>query len=243
MAATVVEIPFPAKPSPGQPGGTVVKIDADALMILSLVGWFIWDRLLRNRIATKLDGVFQPIEEERRLNNILAQIGLISKASRVVLCAFHNGALDNTGYHLGKISTVNTYTSPGHTPMAVPIRDLPIGRIMFELEQLIAAEKNEQWCVMEYDENLPPACRDHLANNSIYRMVNRLVAVGNLPIGILSLQYDSCEIVSPGFEEAAYRMLLDELHEEIASIMRRRIIHPGPIKRLWLKFTRRVLIP
>jgi len=218
-----------------------ITVNTDALLLLVLVGWLIWDRFLRSRIATKLQGVFQPIEEERRLNNILAQIGVITNASRVVLCAFHNGALDNTGYHLTKISAVNTYTAPGRLPMTVPIRDLPVGRIMYEIEELLSTENDDPWCCTEYDEELPQPCRDHLLKNNIHRMCNRLIRVGNLPIGILSLQYDQPERQIAPIREEPYLILLEQLYQEIANIMRRRVIHPGLIKKIWLALTHRSL--
>ena len=84
-----------------------IVFTGDALLAILFGIWIIWDRLIRSRVVTKLDGVFAPVEEERKLNNLLAQIGVITNASRVILCAFHNGAIDNEGYHLTKISTVN----------------------------------------------------------------------------------------------------------------------------------------
>ena len=70
--------------------------------------------------------------------------------------------------------------------MAYPIRDLPIGRIMFEIEEML---KVDDWVCITYDDSLPQSCKDYLIRNNIERMFNRLVKVGNLPIGILSVQY------------------------------------------------------
>lgn len=206
----------------------------DALLVLGAFAWVVWDRFLRSRVVSKLDGVFAPIEEERILNNVLAQIGLITNASRVVLGAFHNGAIDNAGYHLTKLSTINSYTAPGRLPMAVPIRDLPVGRIMLELEQMLD-DKKGPWSVVEYRDDLPDPCRDHLKRNGIERMYNRLIRVGRLPIGILSLQYDKSERRKAPVRDDPHAMLLEELYEQIAHIMRRRIIHPGPLRMLWMR--------
>jgi hypothetical protein len=191
---------------------------------------------MKPKVTEKLDGVFAPVEEERRLTNILAQIGIVTEASRVVLAAFHNGALDNAGYHLQKLSTVNCYTAPGHIPMNYPIRDLPIGRIMFEIESMLKAN---DWVCVQYDESMPQPCKDHLIKNDIQRMCNRLVKVGNLPIGILSLQYSkthkfedeiccNSRVIRPEYET-----LMDDLYLEISTIMRRRVIHPSPIHRVF----------
>jgi hypothetical protein len=211
-----------------------ITLGADGLFLAGGILWIIWDRLLKNRVVNKLDGVFAPIEEERRLNNLLAQVGIITNSSRVVLTAFHNGAIDNCGYHLTKLSTINSYTAPGKLPMAVPIRDLPVGRIMYELEELIKAEDKE-WVYTEYDESLPEPCKDHLRKNNIAVMYNRLVKVGNLPIGILSLQFDNSERRRPPIREEPHSKLLEQLYNEIAYIMRRRIVHPGPIRKLLMR--------
>ena len=109
----------PTPPPTRDGGGFNVTLTADGLITLIALAWLAWDRLLKSRVVSKLDGVFAPIEEERILNNLLAQVGVITNASRVVLAAFHNGAIDNCGYHLTKLSTINSYTAPGRLPMTV----------------------------------------------------------------------------------------------------------------------------
>lgn len=211
-----------------------IGIGADFLLMGGILIWALWDKFMRPTVTEKLDGVFAPVQEERKLNNILAQMGIITGASRVVLAAFHNGALDNAGYHLQKLSTVNSYTAPGQLPMAYPIRDLPIGRIMFELEKLM---KTDGWDCVVYSDDLPQPCKDHLNKNDIKRMCNKLVRVGNLPIGIISLQYsnssmtgDSCAV---HLVDQSYEGVLEELYSQIATIMRRRIVHPSPIHQVF----------
>lgn len=215
------------------PSAINITITPDTFIVAGVLFWALWDKIMKPRVVEKLDGVFAPVQEERRLTNILAQIGIVTKASRVVLAAFHNGALDNAGYHLQKLSTVNAYTSPGSLPMTYPIRDLPIGRIMFEIEEML---KNDgDWVCVLYDESLPQPCKDHLLKNDIRKMCNRLVKVGNLPIGILSLQYSkiNSNVCSSEIIEKEYRALMDDLYMEISTIMRRRVIHPSPIHRVF----------
>lgn len=209
-----------------------VTVSGDALLALALGGWFIWDRLLRSTINRKLGGVFAPVEEERRLTSILAQIGAITQARRVVLCAFHNGAIEAGGYHLTKISTINTYTAPGAIPMRVPIRDLPVGRIMQELEELLEAPREAPWVTIEYSDDLPEPCKDHLQRNDIGRMTNRVIRVGNLPIGILSVQYGLEEKRSCCVYTQTCDSLVEPYYDEIAQVMRRRVISPGLIQRI-----------
>jgi hypothetical protein len=227
-------VPSSAPPPSLSPTGINVTLGADGLLALGGLVWLIWSRVIRSKVVTKLDGFFTPFEEERRLNNLLAQVGAVSQASRVVLAAFHNGSIDNYGYHLLKLSTINTYIAPGGSPMVVPIRDLPVERIRLELEQLLDAN-NGTWCDIVYDLNLPEPCRDHLRKNNIELMHNRLVRIGTLPIGIISLQYAVNDNRIPSIKHEPYANIIDKLYDEIASIMRRRVVHPGLIRRLLMQ--------
>lgn len=224
--------PDPA-PAPQPAGGVNISFSADALLFGAAALWLFWDRLMKPTVARRLDGVWAPIEEERRLTAILAQIGVITDASRVVLAAFHNGQLSRYGFHLQKLTTVNQYTAPGFSPMPYPIRDLPIGRVMTEVEVLIA---NGSWVETSVHDDLPDACVDHLKRNRISRMLCRMVLVGNLPIGILSIQYGEHERRRPQITQPPHDQLLESLFEEIGTIMRRRIIHPSRLKRLMARF-------
>lgn len=241
LSQKLIQVPVDPGTQSKNNTNVMFTVSTDTILIILFLIWALWDKVMRPKITQKLDGVFAPIEEERRLTNILAQVGIVTKASRVVLAAFHNGALDNEGYHLQKLSTVNCYTAPGNIPMAYPIRDLPIGRIMYELEEML---KIDNWVCVMYDEKLPQPCKDHLLKNDIYKMCNRLVKVGNLPIGILSLQYSKNTITNANRSDdlnycddkiiqPEYESLMNDLYSEISSIMRRRVIHPSPIHRVF----------
>lgn len=224
----------PSQMPPAQPaGGVNISFSADALLFGAAAIWLFWDRLMKPTVARHLDGVWEPIEEERRLNAILAQIGVITDADRVVLAAFHNGQVSRYGFHLQKLSTVNQYTAPGFSPMPCPIRDLPIGRVMAEVEMLTA---DGGWVTTSIHDDLPAACVDHLKRNRTSSMVCRMVLVGNLPIGILSIQYGEHERRRPPITEPPRDQLLETLFEEIGAIMRRRVIHPSRLKRLMARF-------
>lgn len=213
--------------------GINLTFSADALLLLGAGVYLIWNHLMKPSIAKRLDGVWAPIEEERRLTAILAQIGIITNASRVVLAAFHNGQLSRYGFHLQKLTTVNQYTAPDFSPMPYPIRDLPIGRVMTEVEMLIA---DGGWVETQASGDLPDACIDHLKRNRIARMLCRIVLVGNLPIGILSIQYGEQERRRPQIAQPPHDQLLESLFDEISTIMRRRIVHPSPLHRLAARF-------
>lgn len=214
-----------------------IAIGADTFLVVAGIAWFAWEKIFKTKVVNKLDGAFTPVEEERRLSCILSQIGAVTRASRVILTAFHNGQIDSHGYHLTKISTVNAYTAPGAIPMAKPIRDLPLGRIIYELEELM--KTNElQYTITQYREDLPQACKDHLTENKIGRMYNRLIRVGNLPIGILSVQYHENTDMDSLILGEPYCVLLDALYQEISAVMRRRVIHPSKVKQLIMMLIR-----
>lgn len=218
-----------------------ISIDGEFILIAIAITWIIIDRLFGSRVAKKLGDVFAPIEEERALNYLLAQVGLITRSSRVVLAAFHNGKLDGMGYHLARLTTINSYTAEGCKPMAKPIQALPIGTIMYELEQMIAAyESGDCWTITRYSDDLPQPCKDHLVVNDIGKMYNRLIKIGNLPIGILSVQYSRDERRKPAIEDKAFAEALERCYEEICAVMRRRIVHPGPLRQLVIKITGRL---
>ncbi len=216
----------------------LVTIDAEALVLMAAAGWLLWEKVIRTRVVRHLDGVFAPVEEERALNDLLAQIALLAGASRVILCAFHNGQIDPGGYHLTKLSTVNSYLAEGCLPMATPILDMPMGRVMTEIEQMLAAHgAGRPWVTTSLADDLPEPCRDHLRRNGIVLMHNRLVRVGNLPIGILSLHYCDDAPSAPVIEGEPHARLIERLYERIAEIMRRRVIHPSPLRRFLYRLT------
>jgi hypothetical protein len=210
-----------------------VSISSDVFLITGFIVWFFWEKLIRSNVVKKLDGVFAPVEEQRSLNNLLAQIGVVSSASRIVLAAFHNGEIDTLGYHLTKISTINTYVAPGRSQPATCLRDLPIGRIMDELEPMFK-NTSQKWFTVEYNDDLPDACKDHLLKTNTEIMHNRMVRIGNLPIGILSLQYDKGERRRFNISDKVQDDVIESLYEQICIIMRRRVIHPGPIRKAFL---------
>lgn len=233
---SVIEVPIPDNKN--QIPDINLHVSTEVLVACGILIWAMFNKVIWPTIKKKVNNVFTPIEEEKKISNILAQIGIVTNASRVVLAAFHNGELDAGGYHLQELSTVNSYTAPGCSPMNYPIRNLPIGRIMFEIEEMI---KEDSWVCVTYHEELPQQCKDHLLKNNLKRMCNRLVKVGNLPIGILSIQYTKLDINDCDDKDFCvdqiiakeHHSLMEELYTQIATIMRRRVIYPSPVHRVF----------
>lgn len=242
LLAEVTPTPPPQPPRVQLP--TVnVSFSADSLLLAGgIAAWLLrtfWVKFMQPQVVSRLDGVFAPVEEERLLNVLVTQIGGLTQASRVLLGAFHNGTVDHTGYHYSKITAVNTYVAPGVKPMRDPVKDLPLGRIMPELEALLKSENS--WIHYCRDNpTTPPGCRAYLERNDIHRISSYLIRVGNLPIGILSVQWDSP--VAPEHvqalnnwhgngSEVAFAVALQHAIQQITLVMRRRVVRPPAFQR------------
>ena len=224
------------------PGGFIppinITLSGDALLILGgLAVWGlrgIWTRLLRSQVVTHLDGVFAPIEEERQLNILVAQIGCLTRASRVVLGAFHNGTLDHTGYHYNKITAVNTYSAPGAALPREPVRDLPLGRVITEIEAMMKTD--EGWLHFSADDpGLPQGCRDYLQRSGIFKTSSLLIRVGNLPIGILSIQWDDPDTAGGMDFGSPFADVMRHSIDQLSAAMRRRVVRPPAFQRFMAK--------
>lgn len=223
--------------SPGQatpphsvypPVNLTVTADGALLVLLALA--IVWKNAIKPTISQRLNSFLIPPEEDRRISTILAQISVITNADRVVLAAFHNGSLDDQGYHLQKISTINTYVKPGQPPMAKRIQNLPIEKIGKELEMMT---RYDSWSSIIYSEDFPEACKAHMIDNSMKEMWNRPINIGYLPVGILSLQFvNKRPDDAPPFDKDYSERLLEDLFIQIASIMKKRIISPGPVRKI-----------
>lgn len=188
------------------------------------MAWAVWDKALRPGLQEKLAPVWAPIEEERKLNSLLAQAAIISKADRAILAAFHNGTVDHAGYHLQRMTTINQFVAEGCQPMPHPIKDLPIGRIMIEMDAML---ESGTWTPIERRKGLPGLCVAHLDRNEIHFMANRLVLIGNLPVGIISLQYTNKRRAYFECRRSASQMnVLNDIYSQVCDVMRRRVIRP-----------------
>lgn len=237
LASTPIS-PTASTPTPSPPvSQNIYKFDfsADVLLVAGFILWMIWDKTMRPTVAKKLEGIFTPIEEERRITAILAQIGVITNASRVLLAAFHNGVVDEYGYHLQKMSVTNYYISPTATDLKTPIRDVPIGRLMEELELLLA--KKGEWMSVDLSNNaMNPACVNHMRDTNVEFMADRLITVGNFPVGVISLQYNPNEGRRPNLDKRIEGEIstLEILFEELCIIMRRRVVKP-PMAQMFIR--------
>ena len=213
-----------------------VQIGFDSVLLIAAMGWALWTQALRPTLQDRLSTTWAPVEEERKLTGLLAQMAILARADRAILVAFHNGTVDHDGYHLQRMTTINQFVSEGSKPMPKPIKDVPIGRIMIELEAMLASGS---WTTIQRRRGMPPLCVKHLEDNGMYFMAYHLVTIGNLPVGIVSLQYTTkrrsyfdCQKNGP------HMLLLSGLFDQIRETMKRRVIKPPPMARLRLAVAR-----
>jgi hypothetical protein len=207
-----------------------VTFTGDSVLVIGFALWALVTKVIAPMTLTKVDNFLNQIQKEKEINTSLAQIGIITNASRVILCAFHNGQVDFTGYHLQKMSAINSYIAKDSSGMASPIRDILIGSFIEEIQMML---ETDDWVTSKCNEDLPQACRDYLSRNGIQCIHNRLVKVGNLPIGILSVQYGNEERDKFDLTVKENKETLDALYFEVSEIMRTRFIKPSPLRKLF----------
>lgn len=221
----------------GLPGPHLyLSVSAEAL-ILAAAGAAVTWRVLRARQAqrqTPLGGPFGLIAGQRRLTHVLAQIAALTQADRTLLTAFHRPHGEPLGYEMKLMSTINQFVMPGAVPMRKEIANLPVGRIILELEEMM---RNGGWTPIVRDPEQPEPCRSHLERNEIYCMYNRLVMIEGLPYGILSIQYtrERESYFDVRYDEGQMA-LLEALYEEVVAKMRSRLTRPPLLQRLRLSW-------
>jgi hypothetical protein len=208
-----------------------IVIGVDALLVTGVLTWLVYKRVFYNLIIKKVLDFFRSPVDDESIDRLLAQIGILTGAHRVLLAKFHNGSLDEYGYHLQKVTTSHFYLAKGAQPMEKPIVNLPLTKIMCELATMVASPTT--WAFAERKPGLPSACFDHLERNSILRMYNKLIVVGNLPVAILSLQYTDYLKVDDVSQKDLISPLMDELTENLSRIVKQQVTDPAPLKRIF----------
>lgn len=210
-----------------------ITLSAEGGILVAGVLWIVGKQLISSFSVRRLRKMFTPVQEDKRLDQILAQIAGIVGANRVTLATFHNGDIDENGFHLQKISTSNSFTSPGYT-LPTPIYNVPIKKLLPTLQPMISADG---WLRSDSsDDALPQACREYLLTKGISTLVDRMIFVGYLPVGIISIQFvsrDSAGDFTLAEDKSVEKV--NALYEEIVSILKRRIVDPGPVQAIFGK--------
>jgi hypothetical protein len=222
---------------PGKPAPVIVApryeivLGLDVFIIVGFVAWFVYTKIIYGFLFKKAENFLYPYKkEEAQLDIILAQIGVLANAHRVVLARFHNGDTDQTGYHLKKFSVCNKYLAPGAQDLKTPMINIPVERILQDIQEMLVT--HEYWVTTIRNTNLPAGCFQHLENNSILTMHNKLIVVGNLPIGILSIQYTDYLKVEPTADALLSSPLMKDLVDTVSMTLRQKVTNVSVLKKL-----------
>ncbi len=191
----------PAQPvtPPPQPTAPLVSIDIYLSLALSVgaagvstlaikKAVEVAKQINRNNIASML-----PPRETRRVHDLLAQLGILARADRVVLGLFHNGHLSRRGFHMDFLAIPFCYERPGMASLPEFRRDIPVSEILREMESLWQIP-SRQVCISKdslTEEN--EDCRLYLENRNLQAVRLHLLASGTTEVALLGFHYqDEC---------------------------------------------------
>lgn len=194
----------------------------DSVIIMTLLGFAIWRKFLRPMLVERFYWVINPFEEERKIPILLAQIQAVADAKCVMVGSFHNGEVDSRGYHLKKYSVIYHWSQN-----ELNQRYLPANLLIDNLSPSVrkAMESNE-WAHVHIEENYDDECQSYLRENNLCAISMRLIQMGNIPIGLLTIQYDSDDLDNSLKTQGCYgNAVLDELFLQLQGLMKRRFQH------------------
>lgn len=230
-------------PAPQHPNNTThIGIDLPAFdgaavvsgsMWLSMIAWIAYERLIKAPARQAMLSLTEPLAEERRLNQLLAQIGVLCGVTRVSLGIFHNGELGVSGYHFLKFSITNTYSFDGDRgPMYLV--EVPLGKIVDDIEALIVPKGAVKVLVVRRDDpGIKDGCKDYLIRHGIYGYMMTLLDVRDVHIGLLALQAansDELDKAIKSFDD--FNDTLETLLAEVSAILRLRLSRPSTVSQI-----------
>jgi len=114
-----------------------LSVSADALVLLGTCGWLIWRRFLRQVVLSRFGFLLGSQQNARYLVELLAQVAVLTGASRVALGTFYNPELLTTGYGYTRVAILSCYVAPGRLPLDVESRSMPMERIRADMQDLL----------------------------------------------------------------------------------------------------------
>jgi hypothetical protein len=208
-----------------------LSVSADALVLLGICGWLIWRRFLRQMVLSRFGFLLGSQQNARYLVELLAQVAVLTGASRVALGTFYNPELLTTGYGYTRVAILSCYVAPGRLPLDVESRSMPMERIRADVQDLLDHAAGG-WRLVEAGPHLPTPCLDYLLRNRIAFLYGRLVMLETLPIGILNLHFDTPQQRPADLGAICHADRLETLFAEISLVVRGRILRPSLWRRL-----------
>ena len=177
---------------------------------------------LAKKVEVEEEELLIPQEELERVKEILAQISILTEADRVTLGVFHNGVIGATGAHYDKLAVLAGYCQPGVLPLPELYKDIEANTLMNDLTPLF-----ENSVDLEITrETAPRSCGLYMSRRDIHKLHNRLLKVGNLEIGVLSIHWCSPVIQACNQHDNKIKSLMEEITSIIqASRDKKRILN------------------
>jgi len=222
-------------PTPKPPVVIQFDLGMETTAIMVAAGFVIYDRLVRPIVLKQLLGSSHPLDEQKRLNELVAQLGGITQSDRVILWTFHNGEIDTTlGYHYAKASVTNSWLKEQSDRAKAHKANVPFGLIRDEIETLLNDPLSTQMMVRE--EGLQ--CESDIAPDEATLVFNRLIKIVNVPLGLVSVQYDMPSedrkrvAVQAVLGEGETSVLFNKVIAQIDKVMKGRAVRPSLVEQL-----------
>ncbi|MDM7954557.1 MAG: hypothetical protein QUV07_15260 [Cyanobium sp. CZS 25K] len=221
--------PLPELPSLGP---LHLSLSADGLLLLGVAGWLLWRSVLHDTVMGRIGALLGTQQDGRYMADLLAQVAVLTGASRVVLGSFYSPSLTVYGYAFSRVTIVSSYVSLGRLPLALETKDLPIERIRQDLEVLIA-HGVDTWHLVRLSSLLPVPCQDYLQRNGISFLYGRLIMLEGTPIGIINIHFDTPLAAAEDPPELPHGELLEAIYRELSRLVRGRMLRPSLFRRLF----------
>ncbi len=210
------------------------SIAQETSLALFAVLYLIYMQVVKPKIDAIANNTANSIQRGRVVNDILSQIGLLTNGDRVVLGLLHNGQISASGYHLTRMTITNSYSKP-NVALNSTKGTVHIGIVINDLIRLVDAPNHANLIRRDEMENVN--CLAYLNRNNINEMYNHLLIVGNLPIGVVSIQYvddNKMEI------DAASEKKLQKLLRDLEITLVNNLLRPNLFKLLLQRLGRKV---
>lgn len=157
-----------------------------------------------------------PEEETERVNQILAQLAVIYEADRVTLGVFHNGVIGSQGAHYNKVEITAGYSAPGVIKLPELGKDVEASTIMDDFGTMWKEGKE----LFLDKSSAHHSCALYMTRRDIFHLWNKVLFVGNLDVGILSMHWCApLEKLPVPPETSRGERLAKELIGELTSII------------------------
>jgi len=243
MTLPKVSIGVPPQVGPKAEPQIVIDLGLETTAIMVAAGFVIYDRLVRPIVLKRLLSSSHPLDEQKKLNELVAQLGGITQSDRILLWTFHNGELDSAlGYHYAKATVTNSWLKDPSDANIAHRTNVPFGLIRDEIETLLDDPLSTQMMVREADCN----CESDLAPDQATLVFNRLIKIVNVPLGLVSVQYDMPSedrkrvAVQAVLGQGETSILFNKVIAQIDKVMKGRAVRPSLMEQLKSYLVKRI---